>query len=90
MTTNLQFEHFELPAFWASALINNDYSGLEDSDRVELDQFVSWMKKEYGRCLAVSCNDEPSFTSWHDARRFGVMACDVLEYVFDVPKRQAK
>ena len=80
MNSNLKFETFELPAFWASALINDDYSGLEDSDRVELDQFVSWMKKEYGRCDAVSCADEAHFTEWHDATHLGVLACHAVDY----------
>jgi hypothetical protein len=79
-------ETFELPSFWASALINGDTSGLSDVDEKSLDAFTDFMVKNYGSCWAINCTDDPHFTSYHDATRFGVLACDVLEFSFDVSK----
>lgn len=82
----MQIENFELPAFWASALINGDTSGLSDNDEQALDDFAEFMLAEYGSCWALDCSEEPSFMRWHDAARFGVLACDVLTFSFDVTK----
>jgi hypothetical protein len=72
-----------LPEFWASALINGDYSGLEDDEVQELEQWLSFAKNEgYGFCLDVN-TDERSFIQYHDASAW-VLACDCLEYTFEV------
>ena len=81
---SVQIETFELPDFWASALINGDTSGLTDEDEKSLDAFTDFMVKQYGSCWATDCTDEPHFQKYHDATRFGVLACDVLEFSFDV------
>ena len=83
----LDLESFELPAHWASALINADVTGLDPRDQWQLDQFTNWMIKKYGSCHAVDCSEESNFKRWHEAARFGALACDVLEFTFDVTKR---
>ena len=83
----LDLESFELPAHWASALINADVTGLDPRDQWQLDQFTKWMIKKFGSCHAVDCGDEPHFLKYHDAYMFGVLACDVLKVTFDVTKR---
>jgi len=71
-----------LPEFWASALVNGDYSGLEDDEVKELESWLSWASSEkIGFCLDV--NDERSFIQYHDASAY-VLACDCLEYIFEV------
>jgi len=82
----MQIETFDLPDFWASALINGDTSGLTDNDEQALNAFTEFMIAEYGSCWALDCSEEPSFMRWHDAARFGVLACDVLTFSFDVTK----
>ena len=77
----------ELPAFWASALINGDVSGLDDEAEIALDKFTAYMVAEHGQCWAVDVSEEPSFTQWHDAKCYGVLACDVCVYTFDVTPR---
>jgi len=79
-------ETFELPSFWASALINGDASGLSDEDEKKLDAFTDFMTEEYGSCWAIDCTNDPHFKRYHDATRFGVLACDVLDFTFDVSK----
>jgi hypothetical protein len=72
-----------LPEFWASALINGDYSGLEDDEVQELEQWLSWAKDQnYGFCLDVN-TDERFFLQYHDASAY-VLACECLEYIFEV------
>ena len=84
--SKMQIENFELPAFWASALVNGDTSGLTDTDEQALNAFTEFMIAEYGSCWALDCSEEPSFMRWHDAARFGVLACDVLTFSFDITK----
>ena len=73
----MKTETYELPAFWASALINDDWTGLEDEDESAL---KAWLEAfEPGYCIDVS--DEPFFTKWHDAQEY-VLACDGLVYTF--------
>ena len=69
---------YTLPALWASALINGDFSGLPPADTEYLD---AWLRIEQpGACL--SCSDEPFFARTHDA--YGVMplAAECLDYTF--------
>ena len=76
----------DLPTHWASALINGDMSGYDDGDIAALDAFTDDMVKEYGQCWAVDMaeDDGGDFRTYHDARRFGVLACDVTTYSFDI------
>ena len=72
-----------LPEFWASALINGDFSGLEDDEANELEAWQSYASAEnIGHCVDVNTN-ERFFTKYHDASEF-VLACDCLEYTFEV------
>lgn len=71
----LEIETYILPAFWASALINGDESGMSESDIAEMDKWLNTVNP--GRCL--QCSDEQYFTGFNDAH---TLACDVLEYSF--------
>jgi len=74
---NLEFTNYTLPAHWAGALINGDYSGLSDEEQYELE---SWSTSgNWGYCVGVE--GEPEFTPWHDARP-EVLPCDCLTYTF--------
>jgi hypothetical protein len=81
----MQTETFNLPRHWASALINGDYSGYEDEDVNAIMAFTVWMVAEYHSCWCISCgDDEDDFRWYHDATRFGVLACMTTDFVFDV------
>lgn len=77
MKTETETETYELPAFWASALINHDWTGLEDEDAEALLLWLEDVAPDY--CIDVS--DEPFFTKWHDAQKYA-LACDCLVYTF--------
>lgn len=70
-----------LPALWASALINNDRSSLQNEDIEELDSFLSI--EHPGICIDVS----EAYFSWsNDAtgRKYGT---DVADFIFMIPKQ---
>ena len=67
-----------LPAHWAPALVNGDFSGLEEDDEEQLMRVIA------GEDLPdpVTVSDSPEFRKYHDAQPYGVLACDCLEYTF--------
>lgn len=65
-----------LPEYWACALVNGDFSGLSKEEEQEIEEFFEC--GYYGHCFGVS--DEPFFTNWHDAGRYGA---DCLVYTFE-------
>lgn len=74
---------FTLPAYWASALINSDNSGMSDEDEVALNQ---WLDAHLEIGPVLSCSDESEFRAFHDAPG---LACDCLVYTFPLLERVA-
>lgn len=64
-----------LPAHWASALINGDYSGCADTEENEI---KAWLKdfSFYGPCL--TCSEYPEIT------QFNGLITECLTYTFPV------
>jgi hypothetical protein len=71
--SQFETETYILPAYWASAIINGDTSGLEDSEIKELDDWFELNNQPN----IVDCSNEPHFSHSNDA---GTLAGDVLEY----------
>ena len=73
----MKTESYVLPSHWASALINDDESGLSYEDSLELEDFC----KDLGPCIDVT--DEEEFSWTNDANRLGgsvaTFAFQVLE-----------
>tara|TARA_R100001443_G_scaffold87109_1_gene93671 strand:+ start:761 stop:1060 length:300 start_codon:yes stop_codon:yes gene_type:complete len=89
MTNTIQTYKLHLPNFWASALINSDYSGLEPEDEKELNDFIAHWKKDLIIDSANIESDENAyfeshFMTYHDASNLGVLACDCCEYTFEI------
>ena len=80
----MNFEYFELPIYWASALVNGDESGLSEEDEKALDRFVRYMVTMYGHCTCVDVEEDVYFSRYHDAIQFGALAADCVIYCFDV------
>ena len=80
-------ESFDLPEHWACALFYGDESGMNSEDCAALCAFTQWMLEEYGSCWCVDMGEPVGFVRLHDARRFGVLACNVAPFVFDVTPR---
>ena len=69
------FESYDAPAHWASALVNNDSSGLTDQDKQELRNFLE--RENLSAASCVSCSDH-SFIG-----KFDGLLTELLEYIFD-------
>ena len=74
---NIETTEYLLPEFWASPLINGDYSGLSDEDIAALNAWLD--ANDPGYCVAAS--DASELTSRHDARTY-VLACACLTFTF--------
>jgi hypothetical protein len=66
-------ETFILPAHWGSALINNDYSGLCETDKLEISYFLA--TNDCPDFVAMS--DETYYIKHNDA---GTLPCEVAEF----------
>ena len=89
MTNTIQTYKLHLPNFWASALINGDYSSLEDQDEKELNDFIEhWKKDLIINSVNIESDEnayfESHFMKYHDATNLGVLACDCCEYTFEI------
>lgn len=68
---------FTLPSYWASALANGDFSGLEPGDAADVRYWLDTEPDIAGDCLNVS--DEEYFVNFNDA---GGPAGNCLTYTF--------
>ena len=78
-------EKYDLPAHWASYLINGDATsfslndaGAGDAEIAVMDEFMN----DIGEGAIVTCSKEPFFSKYHDAQPYGIKACDCLEFTF--------
>ena len=75
----MKITEYTLPEYWASALINGDYSGLAEEEAAALE---AWLEDEKPG-LCVGCTDEREFRSRHDAYAHCPYASNCLDYSFD-------
>lgn len=80
MRGRMEVGFFELPAYWASALINGDYSGLDASERQQLEAEVAKLATDGWEVVDVnrSADGEPLETY---IGRYNGFLSDMLEYV---------
>ena len=71
---------YTLPNYWASALINGDYSGDSDAETAVINEWLA--DHPHHSCIDVA--DDASFMSDHDASSYGVLACNVATFTFQV------
>lgn len=76
-------ETYTLPAYWASALINNDFSGLSQDEIKEIEKFEKKNKEPYHRFNCICVSEEEYFKWCNDANNIGG---SVLDFTFDVTK----
>lgn len=67
-----------LPAHWAPALVNDDWTGLSEQDEEQLNRLLVGEELP----MAASCSEESQFTRHHDARPYGVLSCECLTFTF--------
>ena len=69
------------PAYWVSALVNGDRSGLTEDDRTQLD---AWLARQGNPMIVGTADDaEPRFTWDFDlyAPECGVRGGEVIDYI---------
>lgn len=71
----LQIENISLPAHWASALINGDYSGCSDVEQKEINDWIN-DNPHYGPCHGCSEQTE--------LEHFDGLQTDCLKYDFPI------
>lgn len=59
------FQEFVLPASWATALINDDDSGLDDTDLIAIEQWHARVQPGY--CVGTVEDSYNEFSHSHDA-----------------------
>jgi len=74
---------YQLPVHWAPALINDDWTGINEEDEEQLMNFL--FNELAGENIALTLPDneaeEPFFMKHHDAHLYGCKACDCYNYV---------
>lgn len=73
---------YTLPAYWASMLINDDQSGLDDKEEKALNNWMKSNKKSLGDGYWSLDDDSQNFEKYHDARDF-VLACDCCSFIWN-------
>lgn len=81
---SVNFEQYDLPSDWACALMYGDEDSLSDEDLDHLNAFVDAQDFPIFHCVDVESDDGGDFRRYHDATAFGVLACDVSTFTFDV------
>lgn len=71
--TTMDLETVTLPAYWASALVNNDWSGLTAADATEL---RAWLHANPDCGPMLACSDVPFVGA------FSGLITDCLEYFY--------
>jgi hypothetical protein len=67
------------PSYWASYLINDDASGMDDEEIKACD---TWLKFQFSRKHAICVDaEEVGYMVWHDAKLYALPA-DCCEYTF--------
>ena len=67
-----------LPEHWATALFYGDTDHFDEQEEETFQRFI--LGENLPDPLSVS--DEPEFRKYHDAKPYGVLACDCLTYTF--------
>jgi hypothetical protein len=88
-TTAPKFQTFELtiPAHWLSAIINGDETGFDyDGDEEDYQAYLSFCENEIpSNAIIEPMDDESEIMVYHDARDYGVLACDVVRCLVCAP-----
>ena len=74
-----------LPTNWLVALFDGDLSSYDGQEIEQLEHFTHYMRKNHGSAIPLDYANEADtfFTQWHDAMSFGVLACEVVDILFE-------
>ena len=70
-------QSYVIPSHWICALVNDDFTGVDDSEDAIIRQFIADLGDRY--LFTVPEDSDSYFTRCHDAREYGILACDCVE-----------
>ena len=73
---------YELPSDWACYLFYGDASSFDYSDSGEEQAIIDQLLADIGLGEPTDVSDESCFMTYHDARPYGILACDCSTYTF--------
>lgn len=59
--------NYVLPIYWAPALVNGDFGGLDDNDKNAIAVFCGYLRSEHGSDYCLACGDSEGISRRHDA-----------------------
>ena len=72
----LDFQPYVVPSHWVCALVNDDFTGVSDDEDAMIRQFIKDLGSRY--LFIVPDDEDVYFTRCHDARDYGIPACDCM------------
>lgn len=75
--TALDLQPYVIPSHWICPLVNDDFTGVDDNEEEIIRQFLLDLGERY--LFTVPEDEDSYFTRCHDARDYGVLACDCME-----------
>ena len=90
MTSNTTTTSFDpltlaLPVHWVPAIVNDDPSGLDDTECSALARWLADMHHEFGAFHIGDVSEGTFFARWHDAADYGVAACACADVTLMLP-----
>lgn len=74
---SIKLETYVIPSHFVCAIVNDDYTRLDDKEEAIVQQFLEDLGDRY---LFTAPSEEDSyFTRCHDMREYGILACDCIE-----------
>ena len=73
----MNIDLYVIPTHFVCAIVNDDYTGLDDKEEAIVKQFLEDLGERY---MFTSPSDQDEyFTRCHDFREYGILACDCIE-----------
>ena len=72
----IDLQPYVIPSHFMSAIVNDDYTGLDDKEGAIVSQFLQDLGDRY--LFVAPCDEDSYFTRCHDLRDYGILACDCM------------
>jgi hypothetical protein len=72
----IDLQPYVIPSHFMCAIVNDDYTGLDDKEEAIVSQFLQDLGDRY--LFVAPCDEDSYFTKCHDMRHYGVLACDCM------------
>jgi len=83
---NFNSIEYTVPAHWLSAIINGDETSFDYyDDPKDYRAYKGFCEYEVKDATVEVVSEEPYFDSFHDARGYGVLPCNVVDCIFHYP-----